>query len=106
MQPEGLVLARWSGASVPEEHTLREKMTSEGLRPYRWSNAPGDVYPAHRHAFQKVIYVVSGSIVFGLPERGGEVRLDAGDRLELPKGIQHDAVVGPKGVVCLEAHVD
>jgi hypothetical protein len=32
------------------------------------------------------------------------VTLNAGDRLELPAGTLHDAIVGPRGVVCLEAH--
>jgi hypothetical protein len=30
--------------------------------------------------------------------------LNPGDRLDLPAGTVHDAVVGPQGVVCLEAH--
>jgi hypothetical protein len=33
------------------------------------------------------------------------VSLAAGDRLELPAGTIHDAVVGPDGVTCLEAHL-
>jgi quercetin dioxygenase-like cupin family protein len=51
-----------------------------------------------------MIYVVEGSITFGLPQEGQRVTLNAGDRLELPASIVHDAVVGPQGVVCLEAH--
>jgi quercetin dioxygenase-like cupin family protein len=50
-----------------------------------------------------VIYVVQGSIAFGLPELGKQLTLQAGDRLDLPAGVVHDAVVGPQGVVCLEA---
>ncbi len=89
---------------VPSESDLRRKMTEEGLDPYRWSNGPGDLYGAHSHGFHKVIYVVNGSITFGLPETGGQVRLCAGDRLDLPAGVRHDAEVGPEGVVCLEGH--
>jgi quercetin dioxygenase-like cupin family protein len=62
------------------------------------------VYGAHDHPYHKVIYVVQGSITFGLPGEGRRVALDAGDRLELPPGVVHEAVVGPRGVVCLEAH--
>jgi quercetin dioxygenase-like cupin family protein len=94
----------WPGAEPPTETGLRERHMAEGLNPYRWSNAPGDVYGAHRHAYHKVIYVVSGSITFGLPERAEEVTLRAGDRLDLPAGVAHNAVVGPEGVICLEAH--
>ena len=47
---------------------------------------------------------VSGSITFGLPEFERNVTLFPGDRLDLPKGILHDALVGKDGVVCLEGH--
>jgi quercetin dioxygenase-like cupin family protein len=62
------------------------------------------MYAAHEHAYDKVIYCVSGSITFGLPESGESVTLEPGDRLELPAGIRHSALVGDKGVYCLEAH--
>jgi quercetin dioxygenase-like cupin family protein len=51
-----------------------------------------------------VIYVVSGSITFGQPDTGDKVTLNTGDRLELPAGVTHDAVVGKQGVARLEAH--
>ena len=35
---------------------------------------------------------------------GTALDLAPGDRLELPAGTSHDAVVGPSGVECLEAH--
>jgi quercetin dioxygenase-like cupin family protein len=76
------------------------------MTPYRWSNGPHDRYQAHSHSYHKVIYVVSGAITFGLPERGEAVSLNPGDRLDLPPGVVHDAVVGPNGVVCLEGHQD
>jgi quercetin dioxygenase-like cupin family protein len=79
-------------------------MGREGLRPYSWSNGPGDVYAAHKHDYDKVIYVVSGSITFGLPTEQREIRIEAGDRLDLPAGTVHDAHVGSQGVLCLEAH--
>lgn len=78
-------------------------MSDEGLSPYSWSNGPHDVYSAHRHSYNKVIYIVQGSITFGLPELGQQLTLNAGDRLELPAGTVHDATVGSQGVVCLEA---
>jgi quercetin dioxygenase-like cupin family protein len=74
------------------------------MTPYRWSNDPHDRYQAHSHSFHKVIYVVSGSITFGLPASGESVTLTTGDRLDLPAGVLHDAAVGPDGVVCLEGH--
>ncbi len=81
------------------------RLRAEGLAPGAWANGPGDRYAAHEHAYDKVIVVTAGSIVFGLPASGEQVALAAGDRLELPAGTSHDASVGPDGVSCLEAHL-
>jgi quercetin dioxygenase-like cupin family protein len=96
----------WPQEAAPTEGEIRRLLEAEGLEYYRWSNGPGDVYAAHAHDFHKVLYVVQGSITFGLPEQGKQVELQAGDRLELPAGIVHDARVGPRGVACLEARRD
>jgi len=84
---------------------LTARLSAEGLRPGTWANGPGDVYAAHAHGFDKVLACAAGSIVFGLPGRGERVALRAGDRLDLPAGTLHDAIVGPDGVTCLEAHL-
>jgi uncharacterized protein YjlB len=81
------------------------RLRDEGLVASPWSNGPGDRYGAHEHGYDKVIVVERGSIAFGLPDDGRSVRLEAGDRLELPAGTRHDAVVGSSGVTCLEAHL-
>jgi uncharacterized protein YjlB len=84
---------------------LEARLREEGLEPYRWGNLPADRYPAHDHPYDKVIAVEHGSIRFGLPSTGAAVDLEAGDRLELPAGTSHDALVGETGVDCLEAHL-
>lgn len=94
----------WSGAAAANERSLQLIMQAEGLTPYAWSNPPFDKYAAHRHDYDKVIYVVTGSIAFGLPAEGSRVELGPGDRLDLPAGTVHDATVGAEGVVCLEGH--
>ncbi len=81
------------------------RLRAEGLDPSAWSNGPGDRYDAHAHGYDKVIAVAAGSIRFGLPDAAQTVELRAGDRLELPAGTRHDALVGPGGVTCLEAHL-
>jgi quercetin dioxygenase-like cupin family protein len=93
----------WAQDKTPTESDASRIMASEGLHPYRWSNSPGYVYGAHAHPFHKVVYVVEGSITFGLPQESQEMTLQAGDRLDLPEKTVHDAVVGPRGVVWLEA---
>lgn len=84
---------------------LDERLRADGLAPGSWSNGPNDRYSAHDHGYDKVIVVTFGAIRFGLPDRDEFVDLAVGDRLDLPAGTRHDAVVGPDGVRCLEAHV-
>lgn len=104
MKQSGVHVQPWPFEDEPTQAYIRRLMDEEGLRPYLWANGPGDVYSAHTHPYHKVIYVVQGSITFGLPELARKVTLHAGDRLDLPPGIVHDAVVGPDGVACLEGH--
>jgi quercetin dioxygenase-like cupin family protein len=81
------------------------RLRLEGLAPGSWSNGPHDRYAPHAHDFDKVLVCAAGSIRFGLPGRGITVDLEPGDRLDLPAGTRHDALVGREGVTCLEAHV-
>src|SRR5215467_4317424 len=96
----------WDDSATPTQSSLWKLMKDEGLNPYSWSNGPFDIYSAHSHSYNKVIYVVQGSITFGLPELEKQLALKAGDRLDLSAGTVHDAQVGAQGVVCLEAHKD
>ena len=84
---------------------LEARLRDEGLDPGAWSNGAHDRYAAHDHGYDKVLVCAAGSIRFGLPARGETVELAAGDRLDLPAGTVHDALVGAGGVTCLEAHV-
>ncbi len=85
----------------PAERAARAALAAEGLDPTQWSNAPGHQYGSHRHPYRKVLYCVAGAITFHTGD--GDVRLEAGDRLDLPAGTEHAATVGPDGVTCLEA---
>ena len=69
---------------------LPTRLRSEGLDPGRWSNGPGDRYAAHAHAYDKVIVVESGSIAFGLADRGEVIEVATGDRFELPAATSQD----------------
>ncbi len=84
---------------------VAERLRAEGLDPSAWSGDPSGTYGAHEHGYDKVIAVERGAIRFGLPGTAGVVELETGDRLEMPAGTRHDAVVGPAGVTCLEAHL-
>jgi quercetin dioxygenase-like cupin family protein len=79
------------------EATLR----AEADHCYRWSNGPGAVYGVHDHQYRKILYVAGGSITF-TPVGRPPIDMRAGDRLDLPAGTGHSAVVGPNGVTCWE----
>jgi hypothetical protein len=95
------------------EAELRRALIAEGVPPgtveraasATWGNGPGERYAAHRHGFDKVLLALAGSITFELPEVGPAVRLVRGQRLDLPSGALHAAVVGPAGVRCFELHL-
>jgi uncharacterized protein YjlB len=90
---------------TPTPDDVAGRMRGEGLEPSAWSNGPGAVYAPHEHGYDKVIAVERGAIRFGLPATSEAVDLAAGDRLDLPADTRHDALVGPAGVTCLEAHL-
>jgi mannose-6-phosphate isomerase-like protein (cupin superfamily) len=69
--------------------------------PRPWGNGPGDTYAPHSHPYHKVLFCLDGSITFHLA--GGDVRLEAGDRLDLEPGTEHSATVGAEGCSCVEA---
>ncbi len=82
---------------------LMARLRGEATGCYSWSNGPGDRYPAHSHSYEKVLYCVAGSIMFLLDaEERKRIELYAGDRMVLPAGTVHSAVVGPAGCTCIE----
>lgn len=81
------------------------RLRTEGLVASSWGNSPGDRYPAHSHAYDKVLVATDGSVTFHLVDLGRDMTLAAGERLELPAGTVHAATVGDAGVACLEAHL-
>lgn len=81
---------------------VMRRLESEAHDCYGWSNGPDARYAAHSHAYEKVLYCVSGSITFLLAADGTEVRIGPGERLVLAPGTVHSAVVGSTGVHCVE----
>ncbi len=100
---DNIDIIRWQAKMVPTEEELRARMAAEKLSPHSWSNGPGDEYSVHSHSYTKILYCVRGGIRFTLPDQGEHVDLGPGDRLVLPAGTRHGAIVGPAGVTCIEA---
>lgn len=80
------------------------RLRTEASGCYSWSNGPGDRYAPHSHGYEKVLYCVDGSITFVLEQENRRLELSAGDRMVLPAGTVHSAIVGPAGCTCIEGH--
>jgi hypothetical protein len=92
-----------SGSATRAEATAA--FEAEGCSaPRCWGNRSGDRYGGHDHTFHKVLFCLSGSIVFHTHE--GDITLTAGDRFDLEPGTFHSATVGPEGCQCVEASQD
>jgi quercetin dioxygenase-like cupin family protein len=90
-----------SSNGSPGEREIEARFREEDLSPHTWGNGPGYEYDWHTHGYHKVLYCVSGSIVFHTDE--GDFDLEPGDRLDVEAGTGHSATVGENGVRCMEA---
>ncbi|HEX5949978.1 MAG TPA: cupin domain-containing protein [Actinomycetota bacterium] len=96
-----MAAAKTARAVAGLEQALAALAAERCSAPRRWGNGPGDTYGGHSHGYHKVLFCLSGSIVFHTDE--GDVELRPGDRLDLEPGTEHAATVGAGGVECVEA---
>lgn len=87
----------------PSRSRLEAEFREMGLSPNWWSNGPGDTYAPHSHSYHKVLFCAQGGITFRVEPAGDTFELRPGDRLDVPPGTTHSAIVGPEGVTCVEA---
>ena len=80
---------------------VEARLLKEADHCYQWSNGPGFEYETHSHPYRKILYVERGAIIF-TPAGGQPIAMTAGDRMDLPAGTPHGAIVGPDGVTCWE----
>ncbi len=98
-----LTLTRWPSSEPPSDQALEAIFRGSGLTPAWWSNAADDRYTPHSHPYHKVLYCARGSIRLTVLPAAQTFDLAPGDRLDIPTGTVHSAVVGPQGVACVEA---
>jgi quercetin dioxygenase-like cupin family protein len=83
---------------------IERQLRTEARDVYGWSNGPGDRYAQHAHTYHKLLYCTHGAIDFILGD-GRTLTLGPGDRMLLPAGTSHAAIVGPEGCACVEGKV-
>jgi quercetin dioxygenase-like cupin family protein len=95
-----ILLTRMAG---PNEDVVRGLFAAENCpHPRKWAGMAGETYDWHAHGYHKVLFCLSGAIMFQDTE-GMNYRLEAGDRLDVDAGTEHRAVAGPEGVECMES---
>lgn len=96
-------VTRWTGSKHPTLSTITRMMNEQGLRPYRWDTNPNQRLAVRTHGFDKVLYVIEGTMEISLPDSNQRVRLRAGDRIDIPAKTRHASLTGESGATCLEA---
>ena len=104
MTEKQLSVRRWLWDKTLSEAAILRHMENEGLRARRWSTDAGKRYPPQSYDFDRIFFVIRGSITLVLPKTGEQLTLHPGDRVDLPAGIFHETIIGSMGVVCLEGH--
>lgn len=102
---ETVRVTRWHGGQHPTFSIITREMKKEGLRPYMWVNTPNNRYGVRSHGYDKVLYVVEGTVEITLPDMNQRMNLRAGDRVDIPAGVRHGTTVGGTGAKCVEAAV-
>ena len=99
-----MAIHRWNPTldGVLSEQALRAKLESLGYRVARYVYPPGTVFPDHTHGVDKIDAVVSGRLRLII---GGHIAmLGAGEWVDVPRGVTHNAtVMGDDPVVSLDA---
>lgn len=84
-----LAHVRSPDAKPPKEAQARRRLEDEGFEVVCWSDPPGCVYTSHAHERDESLWMIAGSMTFVI--EGRSYRLEAGDRLTLPRGVVHEA---------------
>jgi hypothetical protein len=94
---------RWRGGQHPTHQNITQRLAQEGLQPYTCDHGPNCRDGVRSHGYDKVLYCVEGLVEIVLPDINQKITLRPGDRLELPRGVRHGAIVGPRGARCVES---
>ncbi|MEM6527857.1 MAG: cupin [Chloroflexota bacterium] len=98
-------VTRWTGGTHPSPSNITRIMRNEGLIPYKWDTSPNQRQAVRSHSYNKILYLVDGSMEILLPDSNQRMKLRTGDRVEIPTRVRHGSITGSKGAVCLEAAV-
>lgn len=95
MRRLNLEMIPWDSDDDPIRSQLEESLLEDGFDPFAWVDEPEKRYDSHAHDHDECIWILRGSMEFTV---GGQTfSLAQGDRLMLPRGSLHEAVIGLDG---------
>lgn len=86
-----MILKRWQAPTIPSPEQMKMLFFAEGLNFKEEVYPPDTKFEAHKHPFDEVRMIISGSMIFNLS--GNKVLLRAGDRIEIPSNTKHEKTV-------------
>jgi quercetin dioxygenase-like cupin family protein len=98
-----VTITRWQGSQHPTKASILRIMKEQNLRPYLWDNTANYRIAVRSHNYDKVLYVLAGSIEVILPDSNQRVKLRVGDRIDIPASVRHGMNLGHTGAECVEA---
>jgi mannose-6-phosphate isomerase-like protein (cupin superfamily) len=97
-------IEHWNDAADGEmnESAMCRKLKARGYDVNCYIYPPGTFFPHHQHTVDKIDGVISGR--FKMSMQGQSFILEAGDCLQIPKGVTHCAeVMGDQPVISIDA---
>ena len=81
----------WTDGKPPKQEDARRRLEDDGFEVVCWSDPSGRTYSPHAHEKDECLWMIAGAMTFTITLDGTTYRLEAGDRLMLPRGVVHGA---------------
>lgn len=97
-----MLVTRWQAPTIPSKEQMKMMFQAEGLEPVEEVYEPSSKVVEHRHPFDEVRMIVSGSIFYNVS--GNRLLLRPGDRIVIPSNTKHETHVdGPEPCISIYA---
>jgi quercetin dioxygenase-like cupin family protein len=98
-----MVVTRWQAPVLPKSEQILMIFQAEGLATTEEVLEPGTEIRDHRHPFDEIRMVISGSLFMNIS--GNQILLRAGDRIDIPANTRHSKTAqGTESCVSVVAH--
>lgn len=97
-----MIVTRWQAPNMPTFEQIKLIFEAEGITPEDERLAANTEIPAHRHPFDEIRVVMSGSLLMNIS--GNQILLRTGDRIDIPANTRHSySAQSPEGCSCIVA---